>query len=210
MLPIHNATRKRERERIPSNQKPTETSIQCSQVATSAQQWELPRCAIAFRSYCTRTSLHSRPDPTTTIAQDDNNPGMSLQHSQQSPTCASQLIIPCVTRTGAAEGVPFLQRTRPRHAHPGEQSPHTRYCTCCTLRSGIASPLQLRSVILDTQTCESNGDSGMQSVLDSAGPAAWSRAREQNRKMPTRFAARRPPMGLRNTGSTAASAASAV
>jgi hypothetical protein len=60
MLSIHNATRKREGERIPSNQKPTETSIQCSQVATSAQQWEL----------------------TTTITQDDNNPGMSLQQSQ--------------------------------------------------------------------------------------------------------------------------------
>jgi hypothetical protein len=29
------------------------------------------------------------------------------------------------------------------------------------LRSGIASPLHLRSVALDTQTCASNGDSGM-------------------------------------------------
>jgi hypothetical protein len=34
-----------------------------------------------------------------------------------------QLIIPWVRRSGAANRVPFLQRTRPRHAQPGEGSP---------------------------------------------------------------------------------------
>jgi hypothetical protein len=67
-----------------------------------------------------RSTLAHSQQPT--IAQDDSNPGMSQQHSKSSPTCARQLIIPWLRRSGAVNRVPFLQRTRPRHSHPGEQS----------------------------------------------------------------------------------------
>jgi hypothetical protein len=81
--------------------------------------------------------------------------------------------------------VPTTHTTTPCPARRRES--HTQDASCI-LRLGIASPLQLRSVALDTQTCASNGDS----------------------EMPTRFATHCPPMGLRNTGSTAPPAASAV
>jgi hypothetical protein len=148
IISIHNATRERERERIPSNSIPAETSITCTQVATSAQLWELPRCATAFRSNCTRASLHSRPHRTTHYRAKRQQSRDEPTAFQISPTCARQLIIPWVT----ANRVPFLQRTRPRHAQPGV---HTQDASCI-LRSGIASPVQLRSVALDTQTCASN------------------------------------------------------
>jgi hypothetical protein len=79
------------------------------------------------------------------------------QQSRDEPTALQiepNLCASAVTRTGAANRVPFLHRTRPRHAQPGEPSLHTRY-------------------VLHTEigwwhlTLVSNGDSGMRSVLDS-------------------------------------------
>jgi hypothetical protein len=162
IIPIHNATREREREReshptkYPQRPRSPALKLQPAPSYGNSPDVQLRSEATALEH---RSTLAPIQQPT--IAQNDSNPRMSLQHSKSSPTCARQFIIPWVTRSGAANRVPFLQRTRPRHAQPGERSPHTR----CVLHTEIASTMQLRSVALDTQTCASNGDSGVRSML---------------------------------------------
>jgi hypothetical protein len=62
--------------------------------------------------------------------------------------------------------VPTTHTTTPCPARRRES--HTQDASCI-LRLGIASPLQLRSVALDTQTCASNGDSEIRNALPSNG-----------------------------------------
>jgi hypothetical protein len=51
------------------------------------------------------------------------------------------------------------------HATPSQENGVHTQDASYILSSGIASPVQLRSVALDTQTCASNGDSGVRSML---------------------------------------------
>jgi hypothetical protein len=68
-----------------------------------------------------------RHQNTAPLSAPSNNHYRTRRQQPRDEPTARQLIIPWVTRSGAANRVPFLQRTRPRHAQPGERSPHTRY-----------------------------------------------------------------------------------
>jgi hypothetical protein len=134
IISIHNATRKKERasHRTKYPQRPRSPALKLQPAPSYGNS---PDVQLLSEATAPEHRSTLAPIQQPTIAQDDSNPGMSLQHSNSSPACARQLIIPWVTRSGAANRVPFLQRTRPRHAQPGERSPHTR----CVLHTEIGN-----------------------------------------------------------------------